>query len=65
MIGKWVHLCIDMQRMFSEDTRWHVPWMREVSPLIEELSGRHPENTIFKSLTQKELNRHSTLRACG
>ncbi len=47
MTGKWVHLCIDMQRMFAEDTPWHVPWMREVSPQIEELSGRYPENTIF------------------
>lgn len=47
MTGKWAHLCIDMQRMFAEDTPWHVPWMREVSPQIEELSGRHPENTIF------------------
>lgn len=47
MTGDWVHLCIDMQRMFAEDTPWHVPWMREVSPAIEELSGRYPEKTIF------------------
>ncbi|MCJ9670028.1 cysteine hydrolase [Neorhizobium sp. BETTINA12A] len=47
MAGNWIHLCIDMQRMFAEDTPWHVPWMREVSPQIQELSGRHPENTIF------------------
>ncbi|CDZ45157.1 cysteine hydrolase family protein [Neorhizobium galegae] len=47
MVGNWIHLCIDMQRMFAEDTPWHVPWMREVSPQIQELSGRHPENTIF------------------
>jgi len=47
MTSDWVHLCIDMQRMFAEDTPWHVPWMREVSAPIEELSGRYPEKTIF------------------
>ncbi|KQV36724.1 cysteine hydrolase [Rhizobium sp. Root268] len=36
-----------MQRVFGEDTPWHVPWMREVSPHVEELSGRFPERTIF------------------
>lgn len=43
----WIHLCIDMQRMFSEDTPWHVPWMREVSPQIKETARRHPHQTIF------------------
>nr|WP_312992560.1 cysteine hydrolase [Rhizobium populisoli] len=43
----WVHLCIDMQRMFKEDTPWHVPWMAKVSPAIVEIAGRHPEKTIF------------------
>jgi nicotinamidase-related amidase len=47
MAGNWTHLCIDMQRIFAEDTPWHVPWMRQVSPSIEEISGRHPEKTIF------------------
>jgi hypothetical protein len=27
-----VHLCIDMQQMFSEPTPWHVPWMKRVVP---------------------------------
>ena len=46
-IGEWRHLCVDMQRMFAEDTPWHVPWMARVSPQIEELAGRHPSRTIF------------------
>ena len=45
--GNWVHLCIDMQRMFAEDTTWHVPWILKVSPSIVEIAGRHPEKTIF------------------
>lgn len=43
----WIHLCIDMQRMFAEDTPWHVPWMREVSPQVEEVVRWHPERTVF------------------
>jgi hypothetical protein len=31
-LGNWRHICVDMQRMFAEDTPWHVPWMKEVSP---------------------------------
>ena len=46
-IGEWRHLCVDMQRMFAEDTPWHGPWMARVSPQIEELAGRHPSRTIF------------------
>jgi nicotinamidase-related amidase len=48
---RWVHLCVDMQRMFAEDTPWQVPWMRKVSPEIEELAGRHPTRTIFTRFT--------------
>jgi nicotinamidase-related amidase len=43
----WIHLCIDMQRMFSEATPWHVPWMRQVSPQVEEVAARHPGRTVF------------------
>jgi nicotinamidase-related amidase len=43
----WIHLCIDMQRMFAEDTPWHVPWMRQVSPQVQEIAERHPQQTIF------------------
>ena len=46
-IGEWRHLCVDMQRMFAEDTPWHVSWMELVSPQIEEVAGRHPARTIF------------------
>lgn len=43
----WSHLCVDMQRMFAEETPWHVPWMGRVLPAIEELSGRFRDRTIF------------------
>ncbi|WP_313618030.1 cysteine hydrolase [Agrobacterium sp.] len=46
-MNQWVHLCIDMQRIFAEDTPWHVPWMSRVSGEIIELSECHPQRTIF------------------
>lgn len=47
MYGKWRHICVDMQRMFAEDTPWKVSWMERVSPQILEIAGRHAERTIF------------------
>lgn len=43
----WRHLCVDMQRIFAEDTPWRVEWMGRVAPVIAELAGRRPEQTIF------------------
>jgi hypothetical protein len=31
-IGNWRHICVDVQRMFAEETPWHVPWMARVIP---------------------------------
>lgn len=45
--SRWIHLCIDMQRMFAEETPWHVPWMREVSPQVQEIAQRYPQRTVF------------------
>ncbi|MCL7999801.1 cysteine hydrolase [Brucella sp. 21LCYQ03] len=43
----WLHLCIDMQRMFDEDTPWHVDWMVKVLPQVDEIAGRFAAQTIF------------------
>lgn len=45
--GNWRHVCVDMQRMFAEDTPWHVPWMKEVSPNIIEVTSAHADRTVF------------------
>jgi nicotinamidase-related amidase len=42
-----VHLCLDMQRLFSSDGPWPTPWMERVLPVVTELAGRHPEQTVF------------------
>lgn len=41
------HLCVDMQRMFAEDTPWCVPWMERVREPIAILSAAKPAQTIF------------------
>ena len=45
--GQWRHICVDMQRMFAEDTPWHVPWMNTVLPQVGEVVDRFAERTIF------------------
>lgn len=42
-----IHLCIDMQNVFAEQTDWHVPWMRRVLPVAERIGRAHPDKTIF------------------
>src|SRR5947208_16400115 len=42
-----VHLCVDMQRIFSGEGPWPTPWMERVLPVVTELAGRHPERTVF------------------
>jgi nicotinamidase-related amidase len=42
-----VHLCIDMQRIFSAEGIWATPWMEKVLPVVVELASRFPHRTIF------------------
>lgn len=44
---KTVHLCVDMQRLFSDDGPWQTPWMARVLPVIEQIVQAHPERTVF------------------
>ena len=45
--ANWVHLCIDMQRMFAEQTEWHAPWMDKVLPEVVQLVEMDPARTVF------------------
>jgi hypothetical protein len=44
---KTVHLCVDMQRLFSAEGLWPTPWMERVLPVVRELAERFPERTVF------------------
>jgi nicotinamidase-related amidase len=47
LTARTVHLCVDMQNLFAEDTPWHTPWMPRVLPVVERLAARHPARTVF------------------
>jgi len=42
-----LHICVDMQRLFAEDTDWHTPWMGRVLPNVVRIVEAHPAQTIF------------------
>jgi nicotinamidase-related amidase len=42
-----VHLCIDMQRLFSADGPWPTPWLPRVLPVVRRIVAYAPERTIF------------------
>jgi nicotinamidase-related amidase len=42
-----VHLCVDMQRIFSPDGPWSTPWMERVLPVVTAIVERFPERTVF------------------
>jgi len=43
----WAHICVDMQRLFAEETDWHTPWLKRVLPAVSRLVAHAPERTIF------------------
>lgn len=45
--GSAVHLCVDMQRLFAEQTAWRTPWIRRVLPEVVRLCEHGPERTCF------------------
>jgi nicotinamidase-related amidase len=53
-----VHLCIDMQCIFSVEGLWPPPWMDRVLPLVAILAERHPERTIFTRFIPPERPDH-------
>lgn len=49
------HLCIDMQRLFSEPTPWQVDWLPRILPNCCRITELHPERTFFtRFITVKE-----------
>ena len=42
-----VHLCVDMQRIFSSEGVWPTPWMERVLPTVTRIAERFPERTVF------------------
>jgi nicotinamidase-related amidase len=47
LTGRMVHLCVDMQLLFSKDGPWPTPWLERVLPVVAVLAERFPERTVF------------------
>jgi nicotinamidase-related amidase len=45
--ARCAHLCVDMQRIFDEETPWRTPWLRRVLSNIVEIVGAKPDRTVF------------------
>ena len=42
-----VHLCIDMQRLFTNEGPWPTPWMERVLPVVVAIVERAPARSVF------------------
>lgn len=45
--GNCMHLCVDMQNLFAEETEWHTPWMERVLPRVVRLASARPSRTVY------------------
>jgi nicotinamidase-related amidase len=55
-----VHLCVDMQRIFSTDGPWPTPWMERVLPTVARMAERFPERTVFTRFITPETPEQAT-----
>lgn len=53
-----IHLCVDMQRLFSAEGPWPTPWMNKVLPVVVALAERYPERTVFTRFIPPERPEH-------
>jgi hypothetical protein len=42
-----IHLCVDMQNMFAEQTEWYTPWMARIAPNVFRIVQAQAARTIF------------------
>ncbi len=49
-----VHVCIDIQRLFADETVWHTPSIADILPQIVRLTEHAPSRSIFTRFTTPE-----------
>jgi nicotinamidase-related amidase len=47
LTARSVHLCVDMQRIFSQEGPWPTPWLARVLPVVAAIAERFAERTVF------------------
>ncbi|MDB5490681.1 MAG: isochorismatase hydrolase [Micavibrio sp.] len=58
--SRCLHVCVDMQRMFTEKTDWHLAWSQRVIPKIVSLTSEHPRQTVFTKFIPPENPQQAT-----
>ena len=51
LLNKTLHVVVDMQRLFAEQTVWHVPGLHTILPSIARLAEALSEHTVFARFT--------------
>ena len=46
-LDRSLHLAIDMQRLFAEQTEWFMPWLERVLPNVAAIARHAPQRTLF------------------
>lgn len=49
-----IHLCVDMQKLFADDTPWHTPWMHRILPRVRRIAAAHAGETVFTRFVPAE-----------
>jgi len=60
LTSQTVHLCVDMQRIFSTEGPWPTPWMERVLPTVTRIAERFPERTVFTRFITPETPEQAT-----
>lgn len=55
-----MHIAIDVQRVFAEDTPWHTPALTAILPNIVRLCEARPRRTIFARFVVPQSVEHAT-----
>lgn len=45
--SSFLHICVDMQLLFTEGRPWSMPWGKKILPSIVAICEKYPEQTIF------------------
>jgi nicotinamidase-related amidase len=50
-----LHIAIDVQRLFAEQTEWFMPWLDRILPNVVAIAGRAPERTLCTRFIPPEV----------
>jgi len=54
------HVCVDMQRLFADNSDWAIPWLSRILPNVQRVIRAFPTRTIFTRFIPPEAPQDST-----